>query len=785
MKFLDHLMGGLTFFDGAMGTQLLARGLKPGQAPECWNLTEPDQVLAIHKAYLDAGCHVISTNTFGAHPLKDAGAPALIRAGLDIARRAVAESGHEAWVALDIGPTGRLMRPFGDLGFEEAYASFAGMVRAGRAGADLILIETLSDLFEAKAAVLAAKENADLPVVVTMSLDEKGKLLTGGDLDAMTALLEGLGADALGLNCGLGPAEMLKLLPELYQMSSLPIILCPNAGLPVSIDGRAAYELGPKDFARAMEKLLAGGGRGLGGCCGTTPEHMRLTVARLAGRAPLPLPPRRRARLSSYAKALDLSSGPYLVGERLNPTGKPRMKAALLGHDMDTLLLEAVKQVEAGARVLDVNVGLPGLDEPGAMAEAVGALQGVVDVPLQLDSVNAQALEQGLRLYAGCALINSVNGKMESMAQIFPLAKKYGACVVALTLDERGIAPTAQGRVDIARRIIDEAARYGIEPQRIVVDPLCLAVSATEGGANATLEALALLRQMGVATILGISNVSFGLPQRPRLNGAFFTMALQRGLSLAIVNPLSQEVMDAWFAARALLDLDPGCADYIGRFARPVTQKADVQPDMSLEEAVVKGLKGRAAALSQEMLKRMAPMAVIGEALVPALNRVGTAFEKGEMFLPQLLMSADAASAGFEVVRGALREQGAPGRSQGKVVLATVRGDIHDIGKNIVKALLENYGFQVVDLGKDVPPGRVAEAACSGGVRLVGLSALMTTTVGAMEETIRLLRETGEFRVMVGGAVLTPAYAAQIGADFYARDAMQAVRYAQKVYAGE
>ncbi|HIS00348.1 MAG TPA: homocysteine S-methyltransferase family protein [Candidatus Excrementavichristensenella intestinipullorum] len=817
MKFLEHLKAGLTYFDGAMGTQLMARGLGPGQAPESWNLSHPQQVLAIHRDYLAAGCQVISSNTFGAHPLKWENAPQLVQAGLSIARQAVDGWEGPAWVALDMGPTGRLMRPFGDLDFESAYRSFAGMVQAGRDQADLILIETLSDLFEAKAAILAAKENADLPVVVTLSLDEKGMLLTGGDIPALVALLEGLGVDALGLNCGLGPAEMLKLLPQLYEIASLPIVLCPNAGLPVSVDGKAVYKLSPQDFALAMEQLLRGGARGLGGCCGTTPEHLRQCVARTQHESPLPVHSRRRGWVSSYARAVDLAQGPYLVGERLNPTGKPRMKEALKNQDMDYLLLEAVRQVEAGAAILDVNVGLPGIDEAQAMAQAVQALQGVVDAPLQLDSADPQALERGLRLYAGCALINSVNGKPESMARVFPLAQKYGACVVALTLDESGIPPTAQGRLEVARRIIQEAGRYGIGPERIAVDPLCLAVSAVEGGAQATLEALAQLRAMGVATNLGVSNVSFGLPQRPRMNAAFLAMALCQGLDLAIVNPLSADMMDAWFTAQALLGRDAGCAGYIARFAQDAPEKrtipdsapsgqaapgggavpgqapaaggaagskGGIQGDMSLEEAVVRGLKGQAAALAKEMLAHMAPMDIINQGLVPALDRVGAAFEQGKMFLPQLLMSADAASAGFEALKAALAQQGTGAQDQGKVVLATVQGDIHDIGKNIVKALLENYGFQVIDLGRDVPPERVVQAAKEQGARLVGLSALMTTTLEAMGQTIRQLRQAGDFQVVVGGAVLTPDFAQQLGADCYARDAMQTVRYAQQVYQG-
>lgn len=779
MKFLERLSRGPVFFDGAMGTQLIARGLVPGESSESWNISHPEAVQKVHEAYLQVGCQVLTTNTFGAHPLKWGGEKAteLIRAALAIARKAAGN----AYVALDMGPTGRLLKPFGDLSFPEAYASYAGMVQAGKDEADLILIETLTDLFEARAAVLAAKEHSALPVVVTMSLDEKGMLLTGSDVKAMIAALEGLGVDALGFNCGLGPVELAPFVKEAYSFATVPLLVSPNAGLPVSVNGRAVYQLPPEEFAGAMDVLLGLGARGLGGCCGTTPEHLHCMTRALAGKQPLLLPEKSRGRISSYARVLCPENGPFLVGERLNPTGKPRMKEALRRGDADFMLLEALRQEEHGADILDLNVGLPGIDEAGAMEELVDALQGVTRLPLQLDSSDPKALEAGLRRYCGCALINSVNGTRESMDLILPLARKYGASLVALTLDETGIPESAEDRVAIALKIIREAETYGIHRDRIIVDPLCMAISAGPGGAQATLKALDLLARQQIRTALGVSNVSFGLPDRPGLNAAMLTLALGNGLSFAIANPMDPVLLDAWQRFLALSGRDPGCAAYIARFAAQEQSEKAAVPDMTLQEAVIRGLKGQAAALTQELLKSLPPLRIIDEALIPALNQVGSAFETGKMFLPQLLMSADAASAGFQRIRLALATSG-EARDKGTIVLATVQGDIHDIGKNIVRALLENYGYRVVDLGRDVAPERVMRAVEEEDAGLVGLSALMTTTVEAMERTIRLLKEKSACPVMVGGAVLTPDYAAAIGADYYCRDAMQSVRCAQTIF---
>ncbi|MEG2858882.1 MAG: homocysteine S-methyltransferase family protein [Clostridia bacterium] len=770
------------FFDGAMGTMLQKSGLAAGEVPESWNIAHPDAIARIHGAYLDAGCDIVKANTFGANPLKMRDCAASIRAGVEIAR---ASCGEGALVALDIGPTGRLLKPFGDLAFEDALDSFAQVVRAGAPGCDIVLIETFSDLFEVKAAVLAAKEHCDLPVVVTLSFDEDGQLLTGATVEAAVALLEGLRVSALGFNCGLGPREMLKLLPRLAACTSIPIAINPNAGLPVSVDGRAVYRVAPAEFAETMRELVAGGAWLIGGCCGTTPEHIRKTTRCVREMPLVPLSPKRLTVVSSYAKACSFGAlAPLVIGERLNPTGKPRIKQALREGDMETLLREGLAQVAAGAQILDVNVGLPGIDEVETLAQVVSALEGVIDVPLQIDTANPEAIERALRGYAGKALINSVSGKRASMDAVFPLVQKYGGCVVALPLDEDGIPESAEGRIAIARKILAEAARYGIAREDILIDGLTMAVSAASGGAVATLECVRRARRdLGVHTVLGVSNVSFGLPERPGMNAAFFAMALGAGLSAGIINPLNAPMMDAYWASRALIGCDDACKGYMAHFAGRAQGALPAPEEMTLREAIVGGLKGEAYKKAEALLKTLAPLEVIDGQLIPALDEVGHGFERKTLFLPQLLLSADAARAGFDAIRAHIFAHGGAQQSRGRVILATVQGDIHDIGKNIVKVLLQNYGFEVMDLGKDVPPEAIVATATRERIKLIGLSALMTTTVVSMEKTIHLLRAAGDYRIMVGGAVLTKDYAASIGADFYAKDAMQSVRYASGVLA--
>ena len=815
------------FLDGGMGTQLQARGLAAGEIPELWNLSRPDDIRAVHAAYLAAGADVIYANTFGANAAKyhgDAPLADVIAAGVQIAREAGSDksvaspnvgaprgSGALAaspLVALDIGPTGRLLKPAGDFEFDAAYDAFAEQVRLGAAaGADLVVIETMGDTYELKAAVLAAKENCNLPVIATVALGEDGKLLTGGDVECVAALLEGLRVDALGFNCGLGPDKMRPYVERLARVVSCPIAVKPNAGMPKVVDGQTVFTVGPEAFAADVADLVAAGASIVGGCCGTTPAHIAAVTARLL-RSPVGRSPRDRRDtcvISSGTHALEIPlDDTIVIGERINPTGKKRLKAALAEGDTAYVLREAVAQVEAGAAVLDVNTGVPGLDEASVLNRTVQAVQGVVDLPLQIDTSDPVALERALRHYNGKALVNSVNGKEESLSAVLPLVAKYGGVVVALALDEHGIPPTAEGRLAIARKILARGAEYGLGPNDFVFDALCLAVSADATSASVVLETLRRVRaELGCRTVLGVSNISFGLPGRPHLNAAFYTLAMGAGLSAAIINPLSAEMMAAWRAYRALMGRDRSCEGWIAHAdALPSgSDRSVASPNGSrgsgalaassdtaspLAAAIRRGLKSDAAeAARAELAAGRAPVEVIDGAIVPALEAVGSGFEAKTVFLPQLLMAADAAGAPFDVIRDALAKSGgAPTKMKGPIVIATVKGDIHDIGKNIVRALLENYGFKVIDLGRDVSPEVVLETARREKCRLVGLSALMTTTVCFMEETIKLLHaELPECKVMVGGAVLTEEYAAEIHADYYSRDAMGAVRTAEEVFA--
>ncbi len=779
----------IVFFDGGMGTLLQENGLGPGELPELWNLTRPELIKEIHSRYRAAGADILTTNTFGANPLKLHGCgrttEEIVAAAVGLAR----EAAPGALVAMDIGPTGKLLRPLGDLDFEDAVSAFSRAAAAGeKAGADLILIETMSDTYECKAAVLAAKESTRLPVFVTMVVDEQGKLLTGGDIPAAVALLEGLGVDAVGLNCGFGPGQMKKFLPQITEACSLPVIVNPNAGLPRTEGDKTVFDVNPEEFAAVMEEIAKEGAWILGGCCGTTPEHIAAVVRRCKDLSPRPVAPKNRTVVSSFARAVVFGKKPVLIGERINPTGKSRLKQALRGNDMDYLLREAITQQENGAHILDVNVGLPEIDEPALLRRAVMEIQGISDLPLQLDTSDPKAMAGAMRIYNGKPLINSVNGKAESMEAIFPLVKKYGGAVIALTLDENGIPTTAQGRFEIAEKIVKTAREYGIDKKDLVFDTLAMTISAGQENAAVTLEALRLIRdRLGIHTSLGVSNISFGLPQREHINAAFFTMALQNGLGAAIVNPNSAAMMDAYHAYCALSGSDEKCMDYIARYSAQKTEAAPppAAGEISLLDAVVRGLKESAHAAALRLVETEEPLAIINTQMIPALDRVGKDFEQGALFLPQLLMSAEAAKSAFEVIRGKMTVNGEQTKKE-KIILATVKGDIHDIGKNIVKVLLENYSYDVIDLGKDVPPETVVDAAAAGGVKLVGLSALMTTTVSNMAETIRQLHErVPDCRVMVGGAVLTPEYAQQIHADAYSRDAMGSVHYAQKLFGGE
>ena len=812
---------GLLFLDGAMGTQLQAKGLMPGEIPELWNLTRPDDVRAVHEAYYEAGSDIVYANTFGANPAKyhgDAPLKDVIAAGIAVAREAARSCGTARsrgtrdptgrLVALDVGPTGRLLKPAGDFEFDAAYDAFAEQIAIGaKAGADLVAIETMGDTYELKAAVLAARENSDLPILATVALGDDGKLLTGGDVECVAALLEGLRVDVLGFNCGLGPDKMLPLLKRLRAATRLPIAVKPNAGMPKVVDGRTVFSVGPEEFAEDVAKLVEAGASVVGGCCGTTPAHIAAVCELVgscvprdrghAGRVPLPA---LRTVVTSGSRAVEIPlDDTIIIGERINPTGKKKLKAALVEGDVGYILREAVSQQEAGAHILDVNVGVPGIDEPAVLDATVQAVQSVTDLPLQIDTSDPVALERALRHYNGKALVNSVNGKEESMDRVLPLVAKYGGAVVALTLDEAGIPPTAEGRLAIARRIIERGAEYGLRPEDFIVDVLCLAVSASADSAKVILEALRLVREeLGCQTCLGVSNISFGLPARPLLNATFYTMAMAAGLSAGIINPLSPDMMSAYRAWRVMRAKDVNCEEWIGAFKdwQPNSGHAGRVPlpgggdhagrmtlpggETAISAAIRRGLKGDAAeAARAAIVGGTDPLAIVNDQIVPALETVGKGFESGKVFLPQLLMSAEAAGAAFNAVRASL-----PAKSgdvvKGPIVIATVKGDIHDIGKNICRALLENYGFKVIDLGKDVPPEKVVEAARRENARLVGLSALMTTTVGFMEETVKQVHaELPGCKVTVGGAVLTAEYAEKIGADFYCRDAMALVRLAE------
>ncbi len=809
--FLDLLEKKIVFADGAMGTLLQASGLKAGELPEVWNITHPEVLIDIHTRYYEAGSDFVSTNTFGANRYKLAELPLeytleqVIAAAIknaNVARDRFVAMGQAKLVALDVGPLGKLLKPLGDVSFDEAYNAFAEVIQIAEklGGIDLILIETMSDTLELKAAVLAAKENSSLPVVASVAFDEKGQLLTGANLRAVVALLEGLGVDVIGMNCGLGPVHMKPLALELAAISSTPALVMPNAGLPRVESGKTVFDINASEFAVYVEQMVSAGIRAVGGCCGTTPEHIREVYARVGSLSPLPTSDKGITFVSSYTHAVEIKLGDsVIVGERINPTGKKRFKQALRDNDIDYILKEGLTQLDNGAHILDVNVGLPEIDERAMLPNVVTQLQAVLNLPLQIDTSDTVAMERAMRYYNGKPMVNSVNGKQESMHSVFPLIKKYGGVVVGLTLDENGIPETAEGRIAIAKRIIDTAAEYGIKPKDIVIDVLCMTISSDKNAATVTLDALEFVsKKLKVNTILGVSNVSFGLPMRERVNSSFYTMALQRGLSSAIINPNAIGMRSAYTAYRALRGLDENCADYIAFHTSAQAQEqlpvavsvnnsttlpqeaqsvASKQSELML--AIKRGMCKQAGEIAAELIKTMDSLDIINQQLVPALDEVGSGFERGTVFLPQLLMSADAAKAAFDSIKAYLINNGEKRESRGKVVIATVKGDIHDIGKNIVKVLLENYGFEVIDLGKDVPPEAVVEAVTAHNVKLVGLSALMTTTVGAMEETIKQLRAANlQVKVMVGGAVLTQEYADKIGADFYSKDAMGSVRYA-------
>ncbi len=770
--------------DGGFGTEMQKRGMKPGETSEIMNFKMEDEVCAVLRSYVEAGSDIVSANTFGINrfKLKDTGytVEETVNKALDIAKKAV--SGCDTLVALDVGPIGQLLEPTGTLSFEEAYDVFAEIIKAAGDKPDLIVIETMTDLYEIKAALLAAKENSDLPVFTYMTFEKNGRTFTGCSPSAMAVTLEALGADAIGVNCSLAPTELYETVSEIAKWTTLPIVVKANAGLPDPVTGE--YSVSAEQFAEDYKYFRDMGVKIYGGCCGTSPEYIREIKKLLTEKAPEKRAvPEIPACVCSYAKTVDIAA-PRIIGERINPTGKKLFKEALRNNDINYILNQALEQINAGADILDVNVGLPEIDEKEMMVRVVKALQGITDAPLQIDSTKPDVIEAALRICNGKAIVNSVNGEDETLDAILPVVKKYGAAVVGLTLDKGGIPFAAEDRFAVAEKIVKRAAEYGIPAKDVYIDCLTLTASTEQAAAMETLKAVAMVKEkLGVKTVLGVSNISFGLPTRELVNSTFLSMALHSGLDLPIINPNIAAMSGAVFAFRVLKNIDKNSVEYIGRFggeatAKPVAAKSEI----TLAYAIEKGLRDEASGLTEKLLESEDSMEIINNHLIPALDRAGADFEKGRIFLPQLILSANAAQGCFGVIKAKM-QSGTEQISKGKVVLATVKGDIHDIGKNIVKTLLENYGYTVIDLGKDVPPQAVVEAAREHNVSLVGLSALMTTTLGAMEDTIKLIRENNlDCKIVVGGAVLTADYAEKIGADFYAKDAKETVDIAKKIY---
>lgn len=772
--------------DGGMGTMLQKDGMPAGAIPELYNITEPERIIKVHKAYIDAGADIIYANTFGANRLKmkktSKTVDELIKAGIGNAKKAA--EGTDTLVALDIGPIGQLLEPLGTLTFEEAYDIFREEIIAG-SEADVIVIETMTDLYEAKAALLAAKENCKKPVLVTMTFEESGRTFTGCSAAAMAITLEGLGADAVGVNCSLGPNELYPVAEEICKWTNLPVIIKPNAGLPDPVTGE--FKVEPKEFAESLAMFAKLGVKIFGGCCGTTPEHLKTAYNALDETDMPSLKLKEIPAAVCSATSVVTITEPRMIGERINPTGKKRFQQALRENDISYILEQALQQTDAGADILDVNVGLPGIDEKDMMVRTVKALQAVGDTPLQLDSTDPEVLEAALRVYNGKPIVNSVNGEEKSLEAILPIVKKYGAAVVGLTLDEKGIPTKADDRFALAKKILERAEKTGIPKRDVYIDCLTLTVSAEQSGATETLSALHRVKtELGLKTVLGVSNISFGLPNREAVNRTFLTMAMQMGLDLPIMNPNIISMAEAVRAYKVLKCIDKNSVKYIEAYGNssPVkkapAENKNAEPDIGY--ALEHGLSEEAAKITEQLLEQNEPMVIINDMLIPALDKAGILFEKGKIFLPQLILTASAAQSAFAVIKNKLSQNQETNISKGKIVLATVKGDVHDIGKNIVKVLLENYGYTVIDLGKDVPPEKVVQAAIENNVPLVGLSALMTTTLGAMKDTIKLLNEKfPECKTVVGGAVLTPEYAAEIHADFYAKDAKRTVDIAKMI----
>ena len=781
---LKDLKNNVLLFDGAMGTMLQAAGLPTGGLPELYNITHPEIVKEIHSSYIAAGSNIITSNTFQANEfkLKDCGysPEEIIEAGISLAK----ESGAK-YVALDIGPLGQLMRPMGTLSFEDAYNAFKKQLIAGeKAGADVVLFETMSDILEVKAAVLAARENTSLPIFASMTYQKDGRTFVGCDPKTEAIALSSLGVDALGLNCSLGPKELEPIIDEILEFSAVPVLIQPNAGLPEIRDGKTVYSITAEEYSDYMLAFKEKGGAILGGCCGTTPEYIRALAQKLTSRKRVVTAPKLVCAVTSGTTSVILDGRTTVIGERINPTGKKLLKEKLRAQDFGYLMGEAIKQSENGADILDVNCGLPEIDEAKTLRRAVEEIQSVVNLPLQIDSSDPIAIEGAVRIYRGKPIINSVCGKAESMAKILPIAAKYGAALVALTLDDSGIPETAEERLAVAEKIVMEAKKYGIPKEDIIVDCLVLTASAQQKLVIETIKAVNLVKnKLGVKTVLGVSNVSFGLPCRPVLNSVFLSACFGAGLDSAIINPMSKEVMDSVRAFRVLNFSDTEAADYISHYSNTEAAAPQEVSSADLKALIESGLKEEAVFKTRELLQSNAdPMEIIEKHFIPALDAVGEKYEKGTVFLPQLMQAPEAAKGGFEI----LREQNKTDTqilSKGKILIATVEGDIHDIGKNIAKMLLENYGYQVLDLGRSVPPDEIVSAALENDIKLIGLSALMTTTVSSMKDTITKLREAGcTAKIMVGGAVLSEEYASFVGADYYVADARADVEIANKIF---
>lgn len=787
MEIRKLLKNNFLIFDGAMGTMLQRKGLKAGQLPEEFNIQCPEIIMDIHRKYLEAGSDIITTNTFGANRLKLRDSSYSVETIIENAVMIAKEAGGEKKVALDIGPIGQMMEPIGTLSFDEAYDIFKEQVIVGtRAGADIILIETISDLYEAKAAILAAKENSHLPVFCTMTFQENMRTLTGTDAITMVQVLEGLGVDVLGVNCSLGPKQLYPIIDEILKFATIPVMIQPNAGLPKIINDETIYDLTSEEFSQEI-KYIADKGVGIfGGCCGTDPNFIKAVKEKLENLRPRELKNKRLTTACSSTKTVILGENVKVIGERINPTGKKKLKEALKSTNIDYIISEAIKQKETGSDILDINLGLPEIDEIEMMTKVIKELQSIIDLPLQIDSMKSDVIEKAVRIYNGKPIINSVNGKRESMEKIFPIVKKYGTCVIGLTLDDAGLPKTAEKRLEIATNIIETAKNYGIPEENIIIDCLVLTASAAQEAVMETLKAIPMIKsRYNVKTALGASNVSFGLPERKIINATYLALALGCGLDAPITDSTSPVLMDTIRAFKVISNQDKECREYIGFYNRGAKEdkikKEKIEKD--LKQIVIDGMKDEAKTKTKELLEITDPMKIVDDYLISALDVVGENYDNGDIFLPQLIRSAETVKIAFEVIKERMIEEGKDKISKGKIILATVKGDIHDIGKNIVKILLENYGFDVIDLGKDVDIHEIVERAQREDVKLVGLSALMTTTVRAMEETIiELKKQKPKCSIMVGGAVLNKEYSKMIGAHYYGKDARESVNIARKVF---